>query len=335
MDTNAAHPAPARFEHFLQTLQTLLDKAARQKNPALWLYRNNARTALFMLEGLSRLHAELHNKKRFSKMKEHFKLLEDGLGAIDYYDAMATQLAANKKVPAAVVKYLKAQAAAKVSALNGLLKDEGWLGSGNRRMGKIRKKLADADWMEAGTEVGAIKNHYMAEIAEVSEFVQDTRFHFDNMEEDVHELRRKIRWLSIYPQALLGTVQLVDSKPKAKHLAQYLTKAIITSPFNKMPPAVKGRPVLQLEKNYFLALSWTIAELGNLKDLGLRILALKEALEHTEKLDEAGALKKAHQLLGSKAPSLLALLDTAESIAKHFFAEQYLQQLIKGTATQP
>ena len=29
-----------------------------------------------------------------------------------------------------------------------------------------------------------------------------TKFHFSNVEVDVHELRRKLRWLSIYPQAL-------------------------------------------------------------------------------------------------------------------------------------
>jgi len=80
---------PARFDFFLSQLQTLLAKAAKQKNPALWLYQNNARTPLFMLEGLAKMYSGIHNNKKFTKLKEHFKFLEDVLGAIDYYDAFA------------------------------------------------------------------------------------------------------------------------------------------------------------------------------------------------------------------------------------------------------
>ena len=47
---------------------------------------------LFMLEGLAKLYAEIHNKKKFTKLKVHFKLVEDALGAIDYYDAFANEL---------------------------------------------------------------------------------------------------------------------------------------------------------------------------------------------------------------------------------------------------
>lgn len=99
----------ARFEYFLNQLQQLLTRAGKQKNPALWLYRNNARTPLFMLEGLAKLYSGLHNKKKFSKIKEQFKLLEDALGSIDYYDAFAKQFAGNKKIPVSITSYLQAQ----------------------------------------------------------------------------------------------------------------------------------------------------------------------------------------------------------------------------------
>ena len=58
------HKGEQRFNFYLNQLQTLLDKAAMQKNPALWLYNNNARTSLFMLEALAKLYKELHNKKK-------------------------------------------------------------------------------------------------------------------------------------------------------------------------------------------------------------------------------------------------------------------------------
>ena len=53
---------PARFLYYLTKLQSLFDKAAKQKNPALWLYNNDARTPLFMLEGLAKMYISINNK---------------------------------------------------------------------------------------------------------------------------------------------------------------------------------------------------------------------------------------------------------------------------------
>lgn len=102
-------PGLSRFNYFFDKLQLLFTTAAKQRNPALWLYRNDARTTLFMLEALSRMYADFHNKKRFTKLKVQVKLLEDALGAIDYYDNMARDLAAQKKVLAPSIGYLQAQ----------------------------------------------------------------------------------------------------------------------------------------------------------------------------------------------------------------------------------
>ena len=106
-----------RFDFYLNQLLVLISNASKQKNPALWLYQNNARTPIFMLEGLSKLYLDLHNKKKFTALKEQFKLLEDGLGAIDYYDSFAKEFAKNKKIPVAVTKYLQAQTREKIQHL--------------------------------------------------------------------------------------------------------------------------------------------------------------------------------------------------------------------------
>ncbi len=100
----------ARFEFYLLKLEELIKQSLNEINPALWLYNNDARTVIFMLEGLSKLYAGLHNKKRFEKLKDDFKLLEDGLGAIDYYDAFAREFSTNSNIPAEITSYLQAQA---------------------------------------------------------------------------------------------------------------------------------------------------------------------------------------------------------------------------------
>src|ERR1700747_1306285 len=114
---------PERFEHFLQQLETLLKKASRQKNPALWLYKNDARTVLFMLEGLAKLYAGIHNEKKFIKLELQFKQLEDVLGAIDYYDVFAKQFAANKRISQTVISYLQAQTREKIQSFDEILRE--------------------------------------------------------------------------------------------------------------------------------------------------------------------------------------------------------------------
>ncbi len=322
-----------RFGYYLAQLQTLLTKAAKQKNPALWLYQNNMRTPLFMLEALAKMYIDIHNKKKFTKLKEHFKLLEDVLGAIDYHDSFAKEFSKNKSIPAAVVNYLQAQSREKIQSMNELLTEDNWLGIDAGRINKIQKKLSKADWLKEEAEAKAINEFYGEAIYEIAEFINDPKFQFDNVEADVHELRRKLRWLSIYPQALRGCIQLSKSKNIPKHLLKYCTKEITTSSFNKMPDAGDNKYFLLLEQNYFYSLSWMIAELGKLKDNGLRVIAIKEALQQTSVVSEEDAYKKAYQLLGSKQPKIPQLLSSAAAVCKTYFTEHNLEHLVIGVAT--
>jgi len=323
---------PARFKFYLIKLQALLDKAALQKNPALWLYKNDARTSLFMLEGLAKMCAKIHNKNKFNKLREQFKLLEDTLGAIDYYDNIAKDLSLNKKISPQIISYLQAQTREKIQSLNEILVEHNWLSTTDNRIKKIYKKLAKADWLKEEKEVNAFAEFYGEAIYIITEFVHADGFVFKNIEADVHELRRKLRWLSIYPHALRGSVQLTTNKAIPKHLAKYLIKQITTSTFNKMPDAGDATYFLLLEQNYFYALSWMIAELGKIKDKGLHVVAVKEALQQTSTLDDAAAYKKTYQLLGVKQPTLEQLLTDASRICKGYFDEQNLENLVVGVS---
>ncbi len=323
----------ARFDYYLNQLQVLLTKAAKQKNAALWLYQNNARTPLFMLEGLAKLYAGMHNKKKFTKIKEHFKFLEDALGAIDYYDAAAKQFAQTKKIPAAVTQYLQAQTREKIQQLNELLTEKSWIAEGENRITKIKAKLEEADWLKPEDEMKEMEGFYGEAILSIIEFTQETKFAFTNVEADVHELRRKLRWLSIYPQALQGCVQLSkDKKTVPQHLKKYLTKEIIKSPFNKLPDAGSNSHFLLLNQNYFYALSWIIAQLGKLKDSGLGVVAIKESLQLTSSVSDEAAYKKAYELLGKQQLKIPQLLKEASTNCKTFFSEHNLEYLVNGTA---
>jgi hypothetical protein len=71
----------SRFTFYTEQIKVLLNKARVLKNPGMWLFKNNARTPFFMLEGLAKIYADMHNTKKSGKLKEHFKLIEDSLTA--------------------------------------------------------------------------------------------------------------------------------------------------------------------------------------------------------------------------------------------------------------
>lgn len=307
---------PSRFNLYLDKLEQLLLNASKQDDPAFWLYQNGARTPLFMLEGLAKLYGGLHNKNRFSKLEEQFKLLEDGIGAIDHYDAFAKEFAADPNIPAEAAQFVQTKRDEKAAALNRLLKQKKWLGDSPKRLVKIRKKLRKADWLNDDAEVKAIEAYYRNSIEKINDFADQYKNGFTELETQVHELRRKLRWLSIYPQALQGAIQLTETASKDEKIKKYLTPEVVNSPFNKMPDAGANRHLLTLKKDYFLALSWMIAELGKLKDEGLRFFTLTEASKTSS----------------SDAKNDAAILSKASDITQTFFGEKNLDKMIGGSA---
>ncbi len=182
--------------------------------------------------------------------------------------------------------------------------------------------------MNSADEIESISGYYKSEINKINDFVNKTKFHFADIENDVHELRRKIRWLSIYPQALQGVFQFDDKIITAPHLNKYLIPEIINSPFNQLPESANNKNKILLNKNYFLALSWMISELGKLKDQGLNLSGLIEAMKETDSIKDDEAMSKAHALLGKSQKTMPEILEQAESISKTFFKENNLEFLL-------
>src|ERR1043166_2147350 len=305
-----------RFNFYLDQLVQLFLEAAKQPDAALWLYQNGARTPLFMLEGLAKLYSGILKKKRFDKMEKRFKRLEDRLGAIDYYDAFAKDFATDPNLPVETAQFARAKCDEQIASLNELLKDKKWIGEKATRLAKTKKKLDKTEWLDDEDEVKAIEHYYQRSIKKINAFAKRYENGFTDLESQVHELRRKLRWLSIYPQALQGAVQLNEAPTNDPNVAKYLAPEIINSPFNKMPAAGENRVVLKLNRDYFLALSWMIAELGKLKDEGLRMALLDEAKAEpdTEPANETDILQRAFD------------------ITRAFFAEKNLDKMMAGVS---
>lgn len=316
-----------RFDIQIEKIENLLTVASEQENPATWLFVNDFRTPIFMLEGLSKMYGGVHDKKTFDKLLLKFKELEDALGAVDYYGSFSKEFAQNTSISAEIKSYLNTKTKEKTTLFSKILVKEDWLNG--KRIKKIKKKLKDIDWLKESNENDKIVKFYKIQIDKIIKFLTATEGVFDNMEDDVHELRRKLRWLSIYPQALNGVIKLKENKPLLEFQQKYLTEEITKSPFNKLISNKEQTYFIEFDKNSFLALSWMIAELGKIKDKGLKIHVLKEAIQETLLINDDDALQKTYETLGKTYPKTNLLLQEANEITRIFIKEDNLSRLIK------
>jgi hypothetical protein len=323
--------ATIKFNPFLfysKQLEALLAKAAEQKNPALWLHKNDARTPLFMLEALTRLHSKAFDEKLFDRWNIRFKKLEDLFGEIEQYLTLENELKLNKKVSKEVLKYFSVTANNFVVKCNQRLREKNWF---NNKLKSFDYKLSEFDVEYNQEYLDELKYTMADEIEAIINFAKKSNYHFTKVEEEVHELRRKLRWLSIYAHALNGLIQLKKSNKKTKFKLNYYTKEILNSPFNKLPLRPKNTAVITFDEDAFLALSWMINELGVLKDNALKIQKLGDAIYIVEDVTIVEANKKAIAVLGLKVNSLDDILNQASIILETFLAkDKVLNSLVIG-----
>ncbi len=267
-----------RFQIHLNTLNDTLEAAQLSNEPALFIFKSNARQSLFYLQALVRIYKEIHNKKRFEKMRLAFKMLEDQLGKIDYYDGFVKLFSKNKAVPKSIIQNLKQHYNLELNNLNELLIEYNWINAEKPKIANIQNELATASWKKVEEERSAIAQVFIKHIEEIEYKYEIGILNFNDLEHGVHEFRRQLHWISIYAQALNGLIQLKPIENVHPSLNTYLTKSVLESPFNKMPEVASISKSICFQSASFYALSWMIAESGQLKDEGLSTFCLETAM---------------------------------------------------------
>ncbi|MEO7445373.1 MAG: hypothetical protein ABIT96_10385 [Ferruginibacter sp.] len=323
---------PENFEYFLQKLELLLQQASVEVNPATYLFKNDARTPLFMLEALCRLHETVQANKTFTKWRHKFKTVEDLLGQVDMYDSMANEFQLNNQ-DAAVQQYLHEKASLNIALLNDELIQGRWLVTKKNKTRKFRKKLDKIKFIKARKESEAIKSFLEIQVEEIKTFYEKYKYGFTELEDQVHDFRRQLRWLSIYAHALRGRIQLINTGLEHTAMDPYITDAIRQSPYNTLPEAGENPYIILYDKTVFLALSALLEQLGQIKDEGLKILLTAEAIQQQQQLNTNVSLMTAFQKLGYEADGLQKILQKATQISGVFFNEAILDKLMQGLAT--
>ena len=239
--------------------------------------------------------------------------MEDLLGELVQYDAIEKELKGNKKIPPEVLKYFSVHTNKYITRCNQRLREKEWFEGKLQKFDKGIRKLGIHYGQAYIDELMLAISH---EIEEILYFVLKYNYTFTKLEEQVHELRRKLRWLSIYAICLQGLIQPKTSSRKRKYHINYFTKEVVNSPFNKLAPKPKQAGVAEFDKNSFLALSWLITELGKLKDVVIKLHELKDAIYVAEDITQEKALAKAISVLGLTKNTEAEVLKCASEIVK-------------------
>lgn len=316
-----------RFNHFLTKIEEILTGASNMGDPARFIYSKDMRTPLFMLEALSRLYENIYADKELKKINKDFKDLEDFIGQIDYYDGFYKEFKNDKKIPGRVATYVKKQAEKKIKEFNKHLKKKEWTSNNKKRLKKIYEKLDSIEWFEPKKDTIEVLKVYQNDIKKIIKKYKKSKKEFTDIEKDVHELRRELRWLSIYPQALIGLMQFAPGIGPEDFLKEYLTPSVLNSPYSKMPDGSAFEKHILINQNYYYALSWMIAELGKLKDKGLKIELIKESISEVYKAKQ-NIDELAYSFCDEHQPTLKKILVKSRKISNSFFEIGVLSNII-------
>lgn len=311
-----------RFEVQLQRIEEMIHGCLKEKDIPLCMFKKDMRTPFFMLEGLCRIYSNIHFGKPFTKWEKRTKKMEDELGMIDYALWLRDECLERKILSPEMKTYFNRMLQQSLKTLWNTSEEADWMNG--KRLIKMRKKMKALQGTRSLDK--EFPSYFQKQINEIIQFHEHSRY--VDIENDLHEMRRKLRWLSIYAHSLQGAVVLAKESSPSSIQKKYLSKEIISSPFNQLPLNKEITPSIFFDSNSFLVLNAVISHLGSLKDEGLLIRALQTYFMEKQTLDRAKALKKSYKLLGYTSNRLQEILKEGSAYLNRFFQEKHLHQLI-------
>lgn len=314
-----------RFETHIQAIKEAIIKINKKDHIFDGDVIYELRSALFMTQGLARLYVQMYKQtKLFTQIIKHCKKLEDAIGAVDHFHCLTEDLA-TLNYPSSIIVHYNEELIKAEKKLYKLYFKKGW--STLKKTDKWSNKLLKFEWHSSEEDLHILKDVYQSEIKEVEEFLNGLDDPLSEMEHEVHELRRKLRWLSIYAQCTKGAFKTTNNSTRKKYLETYHSPDIVSSPFTKINTSKSSEHTIVLSHPDFIALSWTIKQLGDIKDKGL---VFYETIEYLKSIPQKKNNKNGElPLIRSKAHKGLDLaLYEAEYIIKIFKSDKVLEHLM-------
>ncbi|MEO6304641.1 MAG: hypothetical protein ABIP51_15885 [Bacteroidia bacterium] len=317
-----AAPAHIPFQNYCKELLAVFKKAKTNSDPALFLYKNKARTALFMAESILRVSNKLFEDKEIGEWRTTIKKLEDHLGEMDLYIVLLADYSKLKTVKVQQLEYISKKLDKAIDKFNKkLLKHDFYLEDLKKMSAGFKINFNDKNM------VLQLHEEIRSELKESCDFFNQFPKGFTHMEDQVHELRRKIRWISIYAASFQGLIALNEPKENYKWEKEFITKEEAKNPFNKLPIKKNLNQYILFNKKAFYAMSFVIGNLGEIKDNCIR-------LQYLEKASKKTTIEKGtdHALLAQKQLNVKyshdALLKEAHILLKLYFNKYKIHEIL-------
>lgn len=306
----------------LESLKALALSRSAKQTPELYLYKNGSRNILFRIEGLLRICRKVYDKKTFNTKYKLIKSLEDALGSIDYFDSLDKEFTATRQARS-FIAYFNNHTTDKINNFKKVISETNFCTK--EFFEDFAKIMSETKWNDAVKEREKIRKFLIRQIEKIEEDFKSGDLNFNDLESGLHEVRRRIRWVSIYASSINGLIQLKKTSAKDESLQKYLTKETVASPFNKFPKPIKGIKSIYITDENFYALSWLINELGILKDEGLKLHEIEIAVKASSLKDKATLKTNLSQNLRPYS----ALCSHAEQTLREFIFEKKVFEKMK------
>ncbi|MBK9636694.1 MAG: hypothetical protein IPO63_02345 [Bacteroidetes bacterium] len=308
----------------LQGLISLSKEAAKTDDPTLHFFKQNARNNFFDLEAAFRIFRKTHSKDVAEPLYDIYKSAEDAIGKYDFISSSSSKILSNTKLPEELKEKIIHQEKKARIELKQFIHRENWLPDATENVSKQGEQMEDILATESEDFRKDFIKFLSKTISKIDEEYRKGELDPHLLEEGIHEIRRNIRWISIYAKISGGFIQTQKSEKTNIEYKKYLSKDITSSPFIKLPPCPAGVEPISLRFENFAALSWMIQALGELKDEGLNY-------ENQVRLlgEEKSSKSKEHE--SKKTPETLARI-TEESLKicdEFFIKDNILNRLVE------
>lgn len=314
----------------LQSLENIAKKTKNDKEPHLAFYKFGSRNILFKLEALYRIYRSIEDEDLFNDLLSKTKEVEDQLGQYDFHLWIYNEISLNKNIHKEVIEHFKLNVSIAEDSLKKFLETSGWLISTSEHYKTDILKLRGFKWPSIEVFTIKLNKFLIKQVSKIIHDFDDNEYNLDELEVGIHELRRKIRWISIYASSVEGIIKLKSSNNSTASFQKYLQPEVVNNPYNKLPSKPKEIQPIYIKSINFYALSWIIEELGKLKDEGLFkshiISELKESKNISANykqltLDELEINDNYAKLISSKAKEICNDFFKKNLILQHILAD--------------
>ncbi len=294
-------------------IDTLLRAETDPKKLIDVLSEHDARRNVFQLEGFLKLY-----KGRLDSAGEHLgavKTLEDALGHFAVSRNM-TELAQKQGAPASVVKELKKTETTARAHLQEVVEKD-WIPQGKNdkspALKSLLKDLASEDW-------GSYKKDHKFIESSVGDHLHkmETR-HYDmrQLDSGIHELRRHMRWVPLYIEALDGKVQLSETHNPVAAMRGALDTPMAQHQNAQLTLNDREESPIRLSKATYVTYLQAVEDLGQIKDNGEQMHLLSDAYLASGAAKTAPEARAAVTKLLGKKPEDFELEKPAKKIYDH------------------